>query len=1086
MNTLPNWRQGITPHQDIQANQVSEALFAVNLSRAIAQQGTDEYRDPTTFFERTHLTRTLKSLMRDVLMTLNGQPGSNSVIHLQTNFGGGKTHAELALYHLLNTPAQATAVSRVAQLLDEGSLTIPSQATVVPLPCADLYPGGEKVEEDLTVNTLWGLIAYKLGGQDLYQLIRDSDERRIAPGVALLRELLDKAGPNLILIDEMLHYVDKAAAITIGDSNLANQTLGFLRELTEAVDVVDHSVLVASLTASRMEDLEVLGEEQAQFTLSKMEDIMRRLEDARTPIESSEIYDITRARLMQSVNSETAQAVAAVYAQFYKSDPWKELLPTESRDPDYIHLLAKAYPFHPSIVKVLYERWGSRPAFQLTRGTLRFLSHLLAYLWHNNGDGKAVNPLIQLADIDLNAEKVRAEAIQVAGSEWESVIGTDIAASQEEAAALAQRLDRKRGGLYARYGLIQGIATSVFMFTHGGEQRRPTPRKDLRLAAASPDIPLSDLNQAFDDCRARLYYYYEEEGGLIFKTEPNPNKVLADARADVQTDDARTQVERVVEDVLGHSTLFHVTYYGFQGKLAQETADVPDDEGRLELVVLPPKHATRGKVSGKTAELIADISHNYGKRLRFNRNMLLFLVPDSEFISGAIDRAMDWLAANAVLGDSGLMSRFSDEQKEEIRGRATTATNDTKDHVRKAYNTVLIPNGPGSHEQYELSYVPSGRNVFDQLEEELTSRRKLHQEFNPALFADRWESLWPKTATVITTQGLWQKFARNGENPILTGIQVLQDTIRQGVERELFGYGIMHDSDSDKLQPDSYARVYLDPFDAQELEIVEISQRTVLLRPEQVYALFPPMTKEEVAMLLHSSRQRVDAVFHQARRSLTVQGRVDKRSFITAVCDGVQAGLFGYAETADSPILRGEDAGLTPGQVRFSGLLIGEDVPRPITAEEIARLLPGNGRVSVETLYQQAADQFGPERVSEQSFLNALQAFLKEQQFGYAETESDSLQPGLHALHLSGFVGKPELPPPDTRVIRIVGTITSASELPTVMKAAMNLSRLGDSQITIDLRLELKGDVNEHSVMMALNELKSRAPNLQIEEVKGK
>ena len=103
MSDLPNWRQGCTPHRDIRKDAVSEALFAVNLSRAIADEGADEYRDPTLFFERTHLTRTLQSLIRDVLDTLRGEPGANSVIHLQTNFGGGKTHAELALYHLLTS-----------------------------------------------------------------------------------------------------------------------------------------------------------------------------------------------------------------------------------------------------------------------------------------------------------------------------------------------------------------------------------------------------------------------------------------------------------------------------------------------------------------------------------------------------------------------------------------------------------------------------------------------------------------------------------------------------------------------------------------------------------------------------------------------------------------------------------------------------------------------------------------------------------------------------------------------------------------------------------------------------------------------
>ncbi|KAA3660163.1 MAG: hypothetical protein DWQ04_20205, partial [Chloroflexi bacterium] len=372
-----------------------------------------------------------------------------------------------------------------------------------------------------------------------------------------------------------------------------------------------------------------------------------------------------------------------------------------------------------------------------------------------------------------------------------------------------------------------------------------------------------------------------------------------------------------------------------------------------------------------------------------------------------------------------------------------------------------------------------------QVEEELISRRKLHQEFNPALFNDRWESLWPKTATVITTESLWEKFARQGESPILTSITVLQDTIHQGVERELFGYGIMHESGEDKLKPESYAHIYLGPFDAQEMSFLEISHRTILIRPDQVYALFPPITKDEVAMLLNGPRQRVDSVFQAARQSLTIEGRVDKRSFITAVCEGVQSGLFGYSETADSTILRGEDANLTPSHVRFSALLISEDVPRPVTSEEVAKLVSGNGRISIQDLYQKATDQFGPERVSEQSFLNALQTCVKEQQFGYAETEADTLQSGLQALHLTGFVGKPEILPPDTRVIRVVGTISSPSELATVMKAAMSLSKLGESQITLDLRLELKGDVNEHSITMALNELKNRAPNLKIEDRKG-
>ena len=536
---LSNWRTGCTPHRDIREDRVSEALFAVNLSRAIAREGADEYRDPMRFFERTHLTHTLQGLIRDVLDTLGGQPGANSVIHLQTNFGGGKTHAELALYHLLTSPDEALAVPRIAAFLAENGFEGVPRAAIAALPCADLDAGGRKVD-GLEIRTLWGELAHRLGGESagraLYDLVRESDERRSAPGVAKLRHLLAEAGPNVILIDELLHYVDKAAAVKVVDSNLATQTMAFVRELTEAVDAVPHSILVASLTMSKLEDLRVLTEDDAALTLAKLEDILRRVEDARTPIEGAEIYDIVRARLFQEVDEGSAAQVAADYARFYRSDPWRDLLPQASREPGYEELLRKAYPFHPDIIRVLYERWGSRPQFQLTRGTLRFLSHLLAHLWSAAQEPKGFpkpfgsGPLIQLSDVTLADEDVRAETVRVAGSAWETVIGTDIATTGPDGLSISQRADRERGGLYARYGLVQGLATSVFMFTHGGEQRKPTPESEVRLAVARSVIPLSDLNQALDDCRARLYYYYDDDGGLIFKTEPNPNKVLADER----------------------------------------------------------------------------------------------------------------------------------------------------------------------------------------------------------------------------------------------------------------------------------------------------------------------------------------------------------------------------------------------------------------------------------------------------------------------------------------------------------------------------------------------------------------------------
>lgn len=1081
--TLPNWRKGVIPHEDIRNDQVSEALFAVNLSRAIADEGADEYRNPQLFFQRTYLTQTLQSMIKDVLQTLRGEPGANSVIHMQTNYGGGKSHTKLALYHLLKSPKAALLVPQVSDFLQEsGAVSIP-QAAVAALPCADLFAGGRQVQDGLTLYTLWGEIAYRLGGIALYEIIREADQHCQAPGVILLRKLLTEAGPNLILMDELLHYVDKATAVKVGDSNLATQTLGFLRELSEAVDAVSHSVLVASLTASRMESITVLSEEDAEFTLTQMEDTLRRMEDSRTPVESSEIYDIARIRLFEQVDQAIADQVVAAYKLFYRSDPWRDLLPPESREESYDKLLRRAYPFHPSTIQVLYERWGSRPQFQLTRGTLRFLSHLLACFWNSAGE-KARGPLIHLGDVNLQDSDVRGETIRVAGSEWEAVLGTDIASTEKGELSIAQRKDQERGGLYTKYGLVQSIAASVFMFTHGGLQKKPTPQAEVRLAVAQPAIPLPDLNQAFEDCREKLYYYYEEDGGYIFKTEPNPNKVLADERANIETDEARRQVETVVADVVGDADLFRVSLYGFHAGEIKEPGDIPD-ESRLQMVVLPPRLAiSGGKALGKTALILDEITQNYGKKLRMNRNLVLYLVPDSKFIANAIDRAMDWLGARNVRQDKELMARFTESQQEMVHGHFTQAINDTKDHIRKAYHTILLPTGSDQREVFELSYVPPSKLVLEQAAAELLHRGKIHQEFNPALLEDRWASLWPKTSTITTTESLWEKFARQGGSPILTDITVLQATIRQGVERELFGYGAMRDSGQDKLKAGAYERVFLGPFDAREIGTVEISARTVLMRPDQVYALFPPINQHEVAMLVRQSRQTVESVFRVARSELAVEGRVDRHSFFNAICAGVAESLFGYAESLAAPILIGSSTGLTSDKIQFSGLLIREDVPLPITADEVANLVPDTGRIAIQDLQQQAELTYGPERATIPNLLNAVKHCVTEGRFGYAPTQTAALQTGGQEILLEGYLGHAEALPPDTLVIQFSGSVSSM-ELAQMIKTVSALSKLGQSGITLQLRIDLQGDINEHSVTVALKDLENRVPNLQVELIQG-
>src|SRR4029079_8123730 len=80
-------------------------VYRASFSPEIRNTVSDEYADAQEFFRRTFLTVGLKDLLLRAVRRL-ASDGSDPVVELQTNFGGGKTHSMLALWHLFSgTPA---------------------------------------------------------------------------------------------------------------------------------------------------------------------------------------------------------------------------------------------------------------------------------------------------------------------------------------------------------------------------------------------------------------------------------------------------------------------------------------------------------------------------------------------------------------------------------------------------------------------------------------------------------------------------------------------------------------------------------------------------------------------------------------------------------------------------------------------------------------------------------------------------------------------------------------------------------------------------------------------------------------------
>lgn len=272
-----------------------------------------DYQDFDLFFKKTYLTDGLKNILEIAKKRLESKTG-DSTIQLQTPFGGGKTHTLIALYH---------------KAKEWG-------AKVVVLDGTALNPKEKKLWEELE-RQLTGKIEITKGDT--------------APGKEALLKLLSENSPVLILMDEVLEYVTKAAGIKVGDSNLAAQTFAFIQELTGTVSTVGNALLVLTLPSSILEHYD----ENAEKMFQQLQKITGRMEKIYTPVKDEEIENVIKARLFREIDEREAKKVVDEFVEYAR----KEGLLSGDEVVEYRERFLRSYPFKPEVIETLYHRWGS-------------------------------------------------------------------------------------------------------------------------------------------------------------------------------------------------------------------------------------------------------------------------------------------------------------------------------------------------------------------------------------------------------------------------------------------------------------------------------------------------------------------------------------------------------------------------------------------------------------------------------------------------------------------------------------------------------------------------------------------------------
>jgi hypothetical protein len=810
----PWWHTAI-PHRDIREGRLDLRVFAVDLAQVIEGQAVPEYKDPDTFFRCTFLTRGLRSTLKGVLRRLAGRDDGVAITQMATVFGGGKTHTLLALYHMVAHGAQVAYLEPVEQLLAEAGLDASSPllgggdrwgaAKVAAVDCAQISPSQPRQvsgtsEVPLTLHTLWGEIAYRLAGVEGYEIVRQSDEKRVAPGSEALEKLLQATGPALILIDETLSYITKASGIPVGKGYLSDQAQEFLLELTRAVNADDDVALVLTMTSSPQEQI---GEaaEQAAKEIDRAIRIMRRTRQVEVSAEREELYEILKRRLFDTDPDQIeaqARGVAQAHWDYYRAHP--NDFPQEAQTPEYRDLMVRAYPFHPALVEILRDRWGSISGFQRTRGVLRLLALIIGDLYQQ----KHIAPLIQPAHVNLDNGEIRTELLEYVDNRggYESAIFSDIGGTDESKAPF---LDRVTGGDYARHCIATGLATSMFMYSHSGATQRAASaeRPQLWLATLQPSIVPALAADALDKLQRRLWYLEVREGTYRIDSQPNLNQMLV-TRVDAirqEPELIRERVRTAVEEVVGQRPFPSLVIW------PDEPGQVPNRR-TLTLVVLDPKHAWGpGEVEQRRARaFVEDILANARNTFRQFKNTLAFALPTVEGVRVMEDTAVRLLALEAIhrqYRNGGL----SETQMEELQTKLDQGRKGLPGAVWGAYTVTIAPSGDADtpkgtggeatlwvrQEHGFPGYRPGVHSVAGRVWKRLMDDQRLLERLDPRLVSegkgDQWR-LWLAEDERINVATLWDYFCRFPYLPMLTGPEALQQTIAWGVQRGLFAYAL--------------------------------------------------------------------------------------------------------------------------------------------------------------------------------------------------------------------------------------------------------------------------------------------------------
>jgi predicted AAA+ superfamily ATPase len=799
---LKPWREVVNPHKDVASGRYQQAEFAADLWQVHLGEGSDEYRNPVEFFRRTFLTQSLKAFLVSGVRRLAGEKG-DPVVQLQTNFGGGKTHSMLALYHLFSGTPHGELLGADA-ILKEAEVTELPKVNRVVLVGNKLSPGNPITKPDGTIiRTLWGEMAYQLGGKKAFAKIKADDEKGTSPG-DVMRALFNEYGPCMILIDEWVAYARQLHEKDDLPGGTFETHFTFAQALTESAKLAEHCLVVVSLPASdtgssphtQSDDIEV-GGERGRAALDRLRNAVGRVEASWRPASAEEGFEIVRRRLFEPLVDRpqyvARDTTAKAFFDLYRTQHAE--FPPECHESDYERRMVAAYPIHPEVFDRLYGDWSTLAKFQRTRGVLRLMATVIHSLWEK-GDR---SPMILPSNIPIDDPRVQFELTRYLSDNWVPVIEKDVDGPN----SLPLHIDGDTPNL-GKYSACRRVARTVYLGSapmakasnKGLEDRR------IKLGCVMPGEAPAIFGDALRRLSSAATYLYQDNVRYWYSTQPTVTK-LAEDRAEQLKRDPDAVAEAVGNCL--RSDLRKTGDFSRVHPLPRTSGDVPDDRD-ARLVVFGIEYPHTKDASSPALAAAQEMLQNRGSAPRLYRNTLVFLAADKTRLQDLDEAIRRFLAWSSIVDEAEELNLDPHQKKQAITQKESSSSA-VAARLPETYQWLIVPTQ--ATPQADVEWQTFRLSGQDELAARATRKLRNDELLISGLAASRLRleldqiPLWRDDQ--VSIQQLAEDFARYLYLPRLKDPSVLFEAIRSGLglltwQQDSFAYAESYDEDEGRYR----------------------------------------------------------------------------------------------------------------------------------------------------------------------------------------------------------------------------------------------------------------------------------------------